>query len=307
MATHHQAGDSASMRRFKTYSEKFSDPASDPFGGDYSGIMKLFATKTSIRRSASTSQIISNRVFATAGVQAHAFLHLSLTVDKPTITVLHTPITLVQPMGSSTPDEYVILMGDQRGVSPPLTVYMPDDAFKQVSNVRVPKIETITAALADPTVEELGPYEASDVGTEVVSTSHMMYLPPNYVAAALATPFLTPRQAWEVIGAKITSNPNIETVGHLAPLVDWLRVALVNDPTESPSIMVALDPPTYPYPLSDSLRNLMSYKVQELDLGTLHNCEQQRRLVYPRMSSKSPFCSRALRYSFMHSLAQIIR
>jgi hypothetical protein len=60
---------------------------------------KFFATKTAMKRSASASQIISNRVFATAGVQAHAFLHLSLMVDKPTIMVLHTPITLVQPMG----------------------------------------------------------------------------------------------------------------------------------------------------------------------------------------------------------------
>ena len=207
--------------RYKTYQDRFADPRNDPFAGNYRAIMKLFATKTSGRRSPNAAISISSRVFATAGVQPHAFLHLSVQDNKAQITVLHQPITLVRPLGEPGSDEFVILLGDQRGRSPPITVYMPEDAFKQVANVRVPTIPVLTLGLSDPSIESFGPYDEEDQGTEVVSTSScMMYIPPPYVPQALASSSLTPHEAWEKIGAQIVGGPTQAV--DLAPLVDWL-------------------------------------------------------------------------------------
>ena len=159
----------------------------------------------------------------------------------------------MQPLGSGADDKYVILMGDQQGQSPLLTVYMPKEAFKQTPKVHVPSVEVVTALLTDLAVELLGPYEPSNTGTKVVSTSNMMYLPPQFVALALGRPSLTPRQAWELLGALIVNQPSTEMAKELAPLVNWLCVALVQDLAEAPSIRIALDPLTYLYPLSNAL------------------------------------------------------
>jgi hypothetical protein len=96
-------------------------------------------------------------------------------------------------------------------------VYFPEEAFHQVRNVRVPTFEVLTRALTDPGVQELGPYDNAEQGTEVVTTSFMMYLPPVYVARAMAQPSLTPRQAWDLIGGPIINDPNLDLASDLTP------------------------------------------------------------------------------------------
>lgn len=268
MATNLGSPIPAATPKYKTYQQRFADPGNDPFAGDYQALMKLFSTKIHSKRSEKQAGAITKKVFATAGVQPHAFLHLSLLDSKPTILILHRPITLVKPMGQDGPDNYLILLGDQRGRSPPATVYFPEEAFQQARNVRVATPEMITRAFADPAVTKLGPFAAGDLGTELVSVTNMMYLPPRYVPDALAAPFLTPRQAWEVIGAPIVNDPNPSLTSDLAPLLEWLQVALVIDPSEDPPVAVTLDPPSYPFPLTPSIRDAVE-QCLDLDLPGL--------------------------------------
>jgi hypothetical protein len=115
MATTSVALGVASTPNYKTYCERYADPSNDPFAGNYQALMKLFATKTHTKRWDKQAAVLTKRVFATTGVQPHAFLHLAVVDGKATISVLHRPITLVKPMGQEGPDDYLILLGDQRG------------------------------------------------------------------------------------------------------------------------------------------------------------------------------------------------
>jgi hypothetical protein len=96
----------------------------------------------------------------------------------------------------------------------------------------------------------------------VVDTSGLMYLPSRYVAVALAAHSLTPRLAWKQIWALIINDPSPTVVVDLAPLVDWLQVALTTvegDP--SPVCPAATDPPNYPYPYRNELQDVMERHI----------------------------------------------
>jgi hypothetical protein len=81
---------------------------------------------------------VMKRVFATAKVQHHVFLHLSVISGKPTILVLHQPITVVKPLGAGGSDNLLILLGDQHGLSPLATIYFPEEAFGKPGMYKCP-------------------------------------------------------------------------------------------------------------------------------------------------------------------------
>ena len=103
---------------------------------------------------------------------------------------------------------------------------------------------------------------------ELASTSFMIYLPGRYVVEALEYPALTPRQAWDQIGKGIVNDTNVNVANNLAPLVDWLWVALVVDIAENLLVAVALDSPSYPFPLTPAVQDIVA-RCFNLDLSGL--------------------------------------
>ena len=103
----------AATVKYRSYGERFRDKSTHPTEEELKGIMKLFATKLHPKRTDKQAASVAMRVFATAEVQHHAFLHLSVIGGKPTISVLHRPITVVKPLGTGGPDDQLILFGDQ--------------------------------------------------------------------------------------------------------------------------------------------------------------------------------------------------
>jgi hypothetical protein len=86
------------------------------------------------------------------------------------------------------------------------TVEWPATAFWQVSNgaaLQVPTLVNLDALFdADPLLQMVGPFAANEVGTELVRTRNVMFLPPRYIAIALGQS-LTPREAYLRIGRAI--------------------------------------------------------------------------------------------------------
>ena len=69
----------------------------------------------------------------------------------------------------------------------------------------------------------VGPFEGEEEHLEQLTPRYAVYLPQAYVPQALEQD-LTPRAAWETIGAQVISDHREEAC---KPLLDWLRVALV--------------------------------------------------------------------------------
>lgn len=96
----------------------------------------------------------------------------------------------------------------------------------------------------------------------------MMFLPPQYASVALASPVMTPREAWEKIGGLIrTGKGSNERIIAYQPLLTWLAVACTED-TVGESLL-ATDLPAYPHPTIPALDRAIDARLK-LDLPGLH-------------------------------------
>ena len=90
-------------------------------------------------------------------------------------------------------------------------VHVQDTIYGLIPNsVNVPTVATVNAAIgSDPNLQQLGPCNDGDAGTEVIWVRHTIVIPFAYVNVFLAND-ATPRIFWESI------YPQIVTDGHEA-------------------------------------------------------------------------------------------
>ena len=104
-------------------------------------------------------------------------------------------------------------------------VEWPASGFRQAANagaLQVPTLANLDALFdGDPLAETVGPFAANEVGTELVRTRNVMFVPPKYVLIVLGQT-LTPRQAYQRLGGAIRAD-GFE--GDCAPLLTYLRAA----------------------------------------------------------------------------------
>jgi hypothetical protein len=123
---------------YKTYQERCKDPRNDPFAGNYKSIMKLFTTKPSIKRTPSTG---CGNCFQPSVRNGRGSASRVSTLIRPGWGPVnhHAPPAHHPNPSNGEPrnDEFVILLGDQWGKSPPITVYplsypypMPDNILR---------------------------------------------------------------------------------------------------------------------------------------------------------------------------------
>ena len=107
--------------------------------------------------------------------------------------------------------------------------------------MNVPTVVTTNAAISgDPNLQQLGPYNDGNAGTEVIRVRCTIVIPFAYVNTFLANE-VTPRFFWETI------YPQIVTDGREADCLALLRffqVAITQAPNGGPTVLEHLPLPT---------------------------------------------------------------
>lgn len=237
----------------KTYTEFYNDVSNDEFQGTYDTVMAVFAspgaaniTPVMIRELITNEPQSSSMGYAVLIVSP---IHPNL---PGLIYGMHTVTRYATRFGfpvTQWDNGLFATIHDVVGNQIPPTVLFPADAFTRHAtgaNYRVPSAQLIDAELAaDEDVEVLGPYAIGDADTELISCRNIVGIPHRYMRHFIPGP-LTPRRAWEIVAADITTN------GHAAacaPLLNFLRLSLTVNAAADTASPLAREP--FDVPLSD--------------------------------------------------------
>jgi hypothetical protein len=133
--------------------------------------------------------------------------------------------------------------GDTQHGQVPTTVTVPDAWFNQIGPVQVPTIGLLGQELAaQPQAELFGPYTAGQPDVEPISTRAIILVPNRYVVPFLSTG-MTPKEAYHVLSGMIHQDGNDVAC---EPLLDWLRVTLVQRAGAIITPATQVDMPTPP-------------------------------------------------------------
>lgn len=208
----------------RTYREFYSDASRDPWGGDYTALLGQYATTA-----ATTPEQLLVRTLSYSQDTPQAFAMLAAGRDPALvgrIVLMHRPIRFPISVPPTQWDEMVMaLEGDVLGGQICTTVEWPAAGLRQAANggaIQVPTLANLDALFdGGPDVEVVGPYAANEVGTELIRTRNVMFVPPRYIPTLLGQS-LTPRQAYlRLVGAVRTDGFELAC----APLLDYLRAA----------------------------------------------------------------------------------
>jgi hypothetical protein len=166
-----------------------------------------------------------------------------------------------------------------------------------------PKVPTLVNPDAlfdgDPLLQTVGPFAANEVGTELIHTCSVMFLPPRYTAIVLGQS-LTPREAYLRIGGAIWTD-GLEV--DCAPLLSFLCAACTL-PTGQPvpalqwaaATVLRADAALYRH-IRDNvvLRDLPGLKQPEiLKPSLVHVARAIRELVVKRQATRADAATRRL-------------
>ena len=239
--------------QYKTYAERYSDPCNDPYRGSYKEAMSSFVSvKSNKTLAVAYAASLATLVYQGGGERLYGFLSLTMVDDVGVINFLHHPISVVYPAGNEFKADYLILVGDQHGLSSPQSIYFPEDGFKVIKKIRVHKEKYIDAHFRDnpATQNFLAPDDQE--GHDEVFTTSLMFVPPKYLSLVLTLSPLTPRKAWETLRGAIVADGLADD---LAPLITWLRIALHNTPGDANRVPHALPAPIFPWGTLDRSRD----------------------------------------------------
>jgi hypothetical protein len=155
---------------------------------------------------------------------------------------------------------------------------LPVTAFSRQSNgslFQVGHPQRMAAMFgADPTLKLLGEFTNFDAETELVQSRNMVPIPHHYMRHFIPGP-LTPRQAWEIVGAEIvTHNDQVAC----EPLINFLCLACTLNAagdTPSPLARPALIVPLANAALIQHQTELIAYKLPGLNSTPILAAGQQ--------------------------------
>ena len=161
-----------------TYRAYFSQPETDPFGGDYAAVLEPYQVDPLNDAAAPTPASVAQLIYAasqqgdpTAFLLWHATPGLAVDRDPGRISLLHSVSHYASRMGRSPcrwDDKTIANRGDVTFRTAPLAQW--DPAYLRLATaVQVPSAAMIDAAIAgDADLMLLGPYGAGDAGVESV-------------------------------------------------------------------------------------------------------------------------------------------
>ena len=232
-----------------TYHEKYSDPANDPFGGNYINLYNEYSTGNTQPASLRTAVYRDGNV----GTLIHGLVHVREALAGPndpgTIIALHR-LTRHDSRLGQVPQSYdnlgLAFFGDVVNGQLPTTVVVPDTWFNQTAQVQAPTVGHLAQLLAaQPGSETFGLYPAGQADVTPVITRKIILVPNKFTAPFLSTG-MTPREAYEVLTDLIRQDGQDIAC---EPLIDWLRATLTvpggNGPQVPVTAVLPAAPPTF--------------------------------------------------------------
>jgi hypothetical protein len=137
-------------------------------------------------------------------------------------------------------DKLYGIAGDIRSGSQFFQVVIPADALDAVAPTRIASDQVFEAALASDTLAETyGPYPVSGVDNQVATTRGLCFITPQVASLTFKATDLTPQGIILLLMRELTA-PLL--VVHLAPLLQWLRVAQTIGSGLTPHTFVSAPP-----------------------------------------------------------------
>ena len=218
----------------------YNDPFKDTDQGNYAALLAQFIIDPNNVGNRLTPEEIRNQI----NRRSTAMDPLALGIlAEGKVQVYLCPQRLDQPLGQ--PDHaqwnrFYAFDDDLLGTTG-YSVHVRDTIYGLIPNsVNVPTIATVNVAIGgDPNIQQLGPYNNGDAGTEVIQDRRTIVIPFSYVNAFLANE-ITLRFFWESIYPQIVTNGR--KVDCLA-LLRYFQVAITQAPNGGPSILEYPPPP----------------------------------------------------------------
>jgi hypothetical protein len=209
-----------------TYHEKYQDPSTDIFAGNYINLYNEFSVGNT------QPAALRNAIYrdGNGGTYLHGLVHVKDALAGPgdpgTIVAVHR-LTRHEPRFALLPLPYdnigFAFFGDVVNGQAPTTVMVPDIWFNQTTQVQAPTHGLLAQELAaDPAQEVFGPYAAGQADVTPV-VSRRMVLVPNRYALPFLTVGLKPREAYAVLLGMVQQDGQEVAC---EPLLDWLRLTL---------------------------------------------------------------------------------
>ena len=218
----------------------YNDPSKDVDRGNYALLLAPFLIDPNNVGNSLTPEEIRNRINGRSTSMDPLALGVFVAGK---VKIYLCPQRLDQPLGQ--PDHprwnrFYAFDGDLLGGTS-YNVHVRDTVYALIPNsINVPTIATITAAIGgDPNLQQLGPYNDGDAGTEVIRVRRTIVIPFAYVNTFLANE-VTPRFFWETV------YPQIVTDGREAEclaLLRYFQVAITSAPNGGPSVLEHLPLP----------------------------------------------------------------
>jgi hypothetical protein len=195
-----------------------------------------------------TQRELNEEIITSRDTTHHGYVTLSKADNR--LLILHRITYYPSPMGNPPngwQDKIYALTGDTLGNQLPQTVVWPTRLLEPIGRVvKVLKTATMIATLMGTDLESLPPVEADtpDSDYDEIQTRYGMYVPGKYLAMLLERR-MRPREALIMILTESTSKGDTDD---LAPLIDWLKVAVTRAevPETSASTVARTNSPEVP-------------------------------------------------------------
>ena len=221
------------VSKMADYITFYSSDEHDVYKGNYAGLMDHYKVNpevlTAEERQTEAMKLLGEIVQTKEVPQAF----LMLAADDNCLLLAHRLCYFPKPLGAparSWEERVIGLTGDVMGTQLPQALHFNGSLLRSLSRtVKVPKTLTLRLALeADPNMAAVVPVgaDAAEDTYDTVRTRYAMCVPPKYVPIFLGNR-LTPREGFVAVEQAVRANEDEEA---MAPLVDWLRVALTRDP-----------------------------------------------------------------------------
>jgi hypothetical protein len=266
----------APLSRFTDF---YSDASQDEFNRQYAAVMAVFESVPGGPTPQQIRELVVNNprgsslgfavlVIPTPGHQGMIYGIHSLSKFA---TRLGQPATLWD-------DRIFGSVGEVVANQNPITVELPTTAFSRLNQgnqFRVGHAQRMAAMFgADPALELLGEFTNFDAGTELVESRNLVPIPHRYMRYFVSGP-LTPRLAWEIVGADIANNNDQVAC---APLLNFIRLACTRNAagdTASPLARAVLDVPLADAALIQHRTELIAHKLPGLNSTPILAAGQQ--------------------------------
>jgi len=262
-----------------TYADLYTDPASDPFQGNYVNFYHEYSTAGGVTPAALRESLYNS---GNAGVPIHILAHVRDGTADPAdpghIVGYHRLTRHVASYGQLPrpfDGQGHAFMGDVVDGQVPISVNVPDHLFNLLQVVQVPTAGRLEQLLqADPALQVVGPFAAGDPDVTATVVRGVIVVPSEYVRMFL-TAGMRPRDAYLALSA-IIQQRNHEVA--CEPLLDWLRVAMTRRGADAaPRTAIApLQAPMYAPPEVHQVYLAYRTAVAHRDLPLLSPAGQQQ-------------------------------